>query len=304
MNNKKLSDIVEKLDIKVPIGRFLFNIILDQGFSGALPEQDTQRHNHSSYEVHFITGGSGTLHILNKDIDLIPGNYYLIGPAVYHAISISPDNPVKKFHMKFRYDKIRDPSYNLVFSDIDTKIIDDAFSGMSFFSSPDIFNSIPLLKMIYNELENRYKCYYTKIQGCFTLVISDIVRAISPETEQNQKIPLKVKDELRSNIIERFFDDYYSNLTMDDLANSLNLSKSQLNRILKKLYNTTFKQKLLDTRIEVAKDLLKHSDISIENISGEVGYISLRNFQDIFKKKVGLSASMYRKYFSKHSENN
>ncbi len=300
MSNEKLSEIVEELDIKVPIGRFLFNIMLDKGFFGVSPEQDTQRHNHSSYEVHFITGGSGTLHVLNKEIDLVPGNYYLIGPAIYHAISVNTNNPVKKFHIKFQYDRFRDPSCTFIFSDIDTRIIDNAFSDMTFFSSEDVFNSVPLLRMIYNELENQSKCYYTKIQGYFTLVIADIVRAISPGTEQIQKMPLKVKDELRSNIIESFFDNYYSNLTMDDLASSLNLSKSQLNRVIKKLYNTTFKQKLLDTRIEVAKDLLKHSDMSIEKISGEVGYVSLRNFQDIFKKKVGLSASMYRKYFSKH----
>lgn len=301
MNSEKLVDLLDKLDIKVPLGTLLFNITLDKGFFGMAPELDTQRHNHSSYEVHFISGGSGTLHVENRDIALVQGNYYIIGPSVYHALSSKPDNPVQKYYMKFDYHRVRNLSY-AKFSDTDAESVNNTLSGIRFFSSPDVFNTIPLLKKIYAELENRSICYYSRIQGYFTLLLTDIVRAISPGNSQNSGIPLKVKDELRSDIIEHFFDDYYSNLTMDDLANTLNLSNSQLNRVLKQLYNTSFKQKLLDTRIEVSKDLLKHSNLPVDTISDRVGYISVRNFQAIFKKKVGLSAGMYREFFKTQND--
>ncbi|MDF2647145.1 MAG: hypothetical protein K0Q73_2950 [Paenibacillus sp.] len=87
----------------------------------------------------------------------------------------------------------------------------------------------------------------------------ELVRLIRPENEivEAFAFPNKINDELRTRIIDGFFNNYRENLKIEMLAVQLNLSAKQVNRTLQQYYNTTFKQKLLDTRVEVAKELLR-----------------------------------------------
>ena len=66
----------------------------------------------------------------------------------------------------------------------------------------------------------------------------------------------------------------------------MNLSISQVNRVLKILYGVSFKQKLLETRIEIAKDLLCNTDLPINEISKKVGYDYVSSFYKVFKNKT------------------
>jgi transcriptional regulator GlxA family with amidase domain len=87
----------------------------------------------------------------------------------------------------------------------------------------------------------------------------ELVRLIRPENEivEAFAFPNKINDELRTRIIDGFFNNYRENLKIEMLAVQLNLSAKQVNRTLQQYYNTSFKQKLLDTRVEVAKELLR-----------------------------------------------
>ncbi|WP_409340281.1 helix-turn-helix domain-containing protein [Paenibacillus sp. MBLB4367] len=60
-------------------------------------------------------------------------------------------------------------------------------------------------------------------------------------------------------------------------------------------YQTTFKQKLLDTRIEVAKNLLATTELSVQEILERVGYSLHRSFVHVFKQKTGFAPVEYRR---------
>lgn len=74
----------------------------------------------------------------------------------------------------------------------------------------------------------------------------------------------------------------------------LSVSHSQLNRVLKKLYSMSFKQKQLETRMEIAKDMLTNSDIPVSSIAEKVGYSEVSNFSSAFKSKSGVSPAKFR----------
>jgi transcriptional regulator GlxA family with amidase domain len=122
------------------------------------------------------------------------------------------------------------------------------------------------------------------------------VREIVRDSDANTAyaMPSKAKDNQRSSIIDRFFQNYRQQLTLEMLADQLNLSTRQVNRLLKQHYNTSFKQKLLSTRIEVAKDFLRTSDLPIEHIAREIGCESPPYFYCIFQDKTGMTPSEYR----------
>lgn len=293
-------DYFENLNIKTGIGPLLFNIILDSGFKTTNSYQTTEKHNHSSYEVHFILKGKGSLYVDGKVFEITPNEYYIIGPGIYHMFRQDPENPISKFQIKFDYTVLK--SEDDFFPRREVQDIISVLSDLSYFFSEDKYYNISLIYEIHRELEMQPIGYYAKIQCLFSQIIINLLRTISPYSKKQYNIPQKPKDEQRSNVIENFFDDYWRNLVSDELASLLNLSNRQLNRVIKVLYNTTFKQKLLDTRMEVAKDLLKSTRFSIESIAEKVGYISQGSFYTIFKRKIGLTPEAYRKTLeNKHS---
>ena len=84
------------------------------------------------------------------------------------------------------------------------------------------------------------------------------------------------------------------NLSIKKLAKILNLSEKQTERTVKQIYGVTFKQKLTEKRINVAKDLLFETENSINKIAELVGYSSYNGFYSAFIKLVGAPPETWR----------
>ena len=290
--------ITDNLDIKIRIGTMQFEIFLASSLIRKDGPVYAQKHNHSSYEIHFIVSGEGKLLINNNEIELYPNSYFIIGPEIYHSIWQDDKNPILKFHIKFSYTTMKDS--DVLIPEIEVSGIKEILSKIGFAYLNDTLNSVLLIQEIRYELTNKAIGYYTRIQCLFTQIMIHLFRELSNEKEKAYLIPQKSKNDQRSMIIESFFDDYSSDLRIDRLAELLNLSSKQVNRIMKKLYNTTFKQKLIDVRIEVAKDLLRDKTLSINLVSEKVGYSMERNFYMAFKQRTGFSPQEYRKRYIYH----
>lgn len=88
-------------------------------------------------------------------------------------------------------------------------------------------------------------------------------------------------------------------LTAKYVAESLFISERQLMRITQKRYGTTFRQALLNKRLDVAAKLLSESVDSVTEISRKVGFQSISHFYRSFGKRFGLTPNEYR---ANHSE--
>ena len=283
---------IEDVKITLEFGALQFDVELDDGFFGHPSDVYSEKHNHSSFEVQIIKQGEGTLYIGQTKTALHTGDCVIIGEGIYHSFyGISPD--FERIDFRFRFSVRKYVSDYTTNSDIQN--IKDAFTEIFtyrvFPNRPVLIN---LIHGIICELTDKPLCYYSAIRYLFSMLIIAIVREISPIAESEPDIPYKVMDEKRDLLIEKFFDNYDLNLTADELARLLNVSKRQLNRIMQNIYHTTFKQKLLDIRIEVAKELLKSSDLKIYKIAEKVGYMSAKSFSMIFNKKTGLTPQSFR----------
>ena len=84
--------------------------------------------------------------------------------------------------------------------------------------------------------------------------------------------------------IEMWFGKRFSeNVTEEDLARELNLSKRQLSRNLREIYGMSFREKLCDVRVHNAVKLLTRTDSSVERIAAASGATvsSLREIQHL-----------------------
>ncbi len=290
---------LDSLNLKTKIGGLIFDIILDKRFF--VPDMDNvvHKHKHSLYEFHYIVEGEGTVYINNIEYKVYPGCYFIVNSGVYHKQLQDDNKPIHKHCFKFEY-KYQPHLSDTFFPEEESKKIIDILNQLNYFiSTCNVCNNsekvISLIRDIQEELSSQKVGFYARIQCLFTQLFIFVIRDIALDKETTYSIPQKLPYEKRSALIENFFDTHFNdNVTSDDLCKLLNLSNSQLNRILKEKYNSTFRQKLLEMRIEAAKRYLESTDFSISIIAEKVGYSSSAHFCNIFKDKCGITPGKYR----------
>lgn len=86
---------------------------------------------------------------------------------------------------------------------------------------------------------------------------------------------------------------YAENITLDDVADQLNMNAVYLGQLFKKEMLIPFKQYLTEIRIEKAKELLRSGEYKVYQVSGMVGYQTTQYFSTVFKKVTGVSPAEY-----------
>ena len=86
-------------------------------------------------------------------------------------------------------------------------------------------------------------------------------------------------------------------LRISELAEALAISDRTLIRRFKAALDQTPLAYLQDLRLEAARALLETGDLSVEVISGEVGYNDTSSLSRLFRQRIGMSPGAYRRRF-------
>lgn len=87
---------------------------------------------------------------------------------------------------------------------------------------------------------------------------------------------------------------YQENLTLDDVAEELNISLFYLSKLFRKHTGISFTEYLTQVRMDHARSLLNDSSWSVKEVAYATGFNSQSYFSKIFKKYTGKSPSEYR----------
>lgn len=90
---------------------------------------------------------------------------------------------------------------------------------------------------------------------------------------------------------------YNQELTVEEMADHLKISRTYLNRIFKDNIGKSPKEFLTNFRMTKAYELLRKTDLSIGEIGQAVGYPNLLHFSRAFKNFYGLSPKNWRDQF-------
>lgn len=111
----------------------------------------------------------------------------------------------------------------------------------------------------------------------------------NPDAEshsENNTVALSLKDYLDIH--------YKEKISLDNLADRFLINKYTLSRNFKNQFGTSIISYLLMTRITHAKQLLRFTEMSVEEVGNECGISPLYYFSRIFKQVEGISPMDYR----------
>ncbi len=106
-------------------------------------------------------------------------------------------------------------------------------------------------------------------------------------TKSELKIVKKVSDIIRKEPSQQY--------TLDKISLDHGLSQAKLQEGFKFLYTRTVTEFIRHVRIELARDLMKNSDLNISQIVYTIGFTSRSYFSKIFKEKYGISPNEFKK---------
>lgn len=93
-------------------------------------------------------------------------------------------------------------------------------------------------------------------------------------------------------IVEREYD---NDLSLDDLAHRLATSRRQLQRAYAEAGDTTFRLHLANVRMDRAAELLRSDrPLTVRQVAERVGYRQPAQFAKAFRRRHGMSPSVFR----------
>lgn len=114
-------------------------------------------------------------------------------------------------------------------------------------------------------------------------------------SEANKQADRNIINNLHVNkIIEIINKDYAKELTIYNIAETLEISESYLSRIFKKETSKTFIEYLNNFRIQKAVEMLEHPDYKVYQIANSVGFNDVKYFNTVFRKIVGYKPTEFR----------
>lgn len=95
---------------------------------------------------------------------------------------------------------------------------------------------------------------------------------------------------------KKFISEHYNEpLKLQDIAESVFLSKTYFQNIFMEVCGKTPHQYLIEKRVENAKYFLRNSDSSMLEIAEKTGFTCQQHFNRMFKKETGITPLAYRK---------
>lgn len=243
----------------------------------------SSRSNLNSYLFFMVMEGSGTLTYDNIDYQLQPGFCGFIDCYNQYAHQSSDDLWTLKWahfngsNMKAIYQKYLergglpcfDSHHFSEYEEILTELFQVA-SSSSYIKDMQIFEKLTsLLTLLMEESWNPSRKAGNGIQS-----------------HAKKHDLLTIKDYLDLHFAEK--------IALNDLAHMFYINKFYLTRVFKEQFGVTINGYLIQLRITKAKQLLRFSDKTVDEISMECGYDDSNYFSRLFKKVEGISPSEYR----------
>ncbi|MGG5371891.1 AraC family transcriptional regulator [Enterococcus sp. AZ196] len=261
--------------------RELFYFVQEIGYFKAHQPYFTERENLPSYLMKFTLSGAGELHYQDAVYSLKAGDIFLIDCKKYQYYKTTSKEPWEMDWIHFsggnsdsfyqEFIKNGSPVFHTDSENVRTNqvhlIVDKLLQLQKEPNAKTDFESSILVHELLNEL----------ILQKYQMDFSD------------SEIPVYLY------AVKNYIDENFRRgVTLEEMEGQFHINKYQIVKDFSKYMGQPPVDYQISCKISYAKDLLRYSNLSIKEVSMEIGIDNFAYFSRLFKKKTGVSPSDYR----------
>lgn len=256
-------------------------------------------HRHDELQILYMEQGSMYVHLENEQIHLTQGNAFLINQSIEHYFIFEQNNSTARlflFHPAFLFG-FNNAALNAKYL---APIVGNKQNRYHLIDQSEQWRA-SILEIIKELISVNLAADYgyelvTKELLCrlWLILLKQLAHSdhVTPQLQAN--VP---NSRVRSAIL--YIEDHYTEaVTLDEIANSIHVSKSECCRSFKKALQMTPFEYLLKYRIYIASVKIASNDPIASSISGlasSVGFNNPSYFNKVFKEFIGCTPTQYRK---------
>ncbi|MBU5672571.1 helix-turn-helix domain-containing protein [Paenibacillus brevis] len=287
-------DLLERLDIQVDWGYYRIKVLrihlisFDRGHV-------IDFHNHAEYEFHFIPRGKGIVILEDQTFALSEGMFYLTGPGVVHYQAASSEEAMDELCLHVDIVPIErnecDP-----WEAAEAEECMEKLCNLPRKPEQDRHGAMACFLEAYQVCDGRYSGYYTSIRQLVLTILMKAVRAYDAGVITTEA-PIRNMTAYRYQYAVQYMEaNSSSSLTLENVAEKLNISARQLQRTFHQMdAQKPFSKLLEDIRLKSVCKRLEETDLSIEQIAQSEGFANATYLHAVFRKKIGMTPAEYRK---------
>ncbi|WP_187287414.1 AraC family transcriptional regulator [Gottschalkia acidurici] len=253
-------------------------------------------HWHKEVQFAFVKRGVVELSFFDRSFTLPEGSGIFINSNVLHQVKpITQDSIV----IDIVFDPVLISGHNL--SVIDKKYVypiisNDSLDFMIFDNSIDWHKDIVMkLFEIYDLYEKKEFAYELSIKNSLCSLWLTLASKLVPNLNSKSTPHNKLDGERIKTMLEYIHNNFSNKVTLEDIATSVHISKSECCRCFKKYLRMSPFEYLMQYRVIEASNILKTTSKSLSEVMSLVGFNDASYFTKIFKRFTGYTPTEYRK---------
>lgn len=299
---KEKPDALERLDLRFRWGDYEIRV-LRWHLTSFAPGHLIRYHKHSEFEFHYIPRGKGSVILEDQPFKLNSGMLYLTGPGVVHQQTADRRDGMDELclHIDIRPLPTDAAAHS---SETDWERKEAEVCIQILWNYPlqpflDHHEAMPYFLEAYHAARSGSIGAYTTIKQALIQILIRTARAAA-DSKLTPFLPSRDIQAHRFKIAMQHIRDNYANpLTLREIADRVQLSNRQLQRLLRKYGIDSFSQYLETVRLKrICEDLTKTMD-NIETIAQRHGYFNSNYLYPVFKRKFSMTPQEYRQSYMK-----
>lgn len=254
-------------------------------------------HEHTMYEIHWMMEGQMDMVVNGQLYKQSKGDLLFIRPGMTHSCTGAGPEGFSYFSVHF---SVHDTSFCRELNrcnDIYYPSVSNLASGLS-----------ASLSALYElSTEHLSDSLSSSKQMKVHAAVFELLGSLVGQLSDHASVTLSRKEIIAHQIAEHIEDSVNyihlhgeiqeNNRTwIQDIAKSLNMSTSQVNRIFREIYGQPPRKFLSETLLNEAQRLLKQTDLTIDHIAMMLGYKTNAHFSRQFKRWTGIAPSEFRSH--------
>lgn len=259
------------------------------------------KHAHNYYELMYMYDGTCKQEIMGNEVILRTGDLCVLPPEIEHTVSIFDDNTLM-FNILLRRDTLHNMFYQFLNHDnlLSAFFISDMYSENAneyilFKTGADQAIQGAILRMLW-EFENKNLYYNECISSTLMLLFFYIVRSYNDSVKMPQ---FKKRLDVQRFAMIQYVSDNYRDISLSALAEKFHYTPEYASRLIREVTGMSYSALLTRIRLERAQEMLINTNMTVSSIAEAIGFEATEPFIRVFKKKMGMTPTMFRKERSK-----